>query len=101
MVVMTLRELIEACQYTIVEVTEAFFTPEAWRGYLNAAQNEFARKTGCIERISQGRTVPGRRVYPRDLDFFHINLVRSEEHTSELQSRENIVCRLHLEKKNL
>src|SRR5690606_41085732 len=28
------------------------------------------------------------------------NLRRSEEHTSELQSRENLVCRLLLEKKN-
>src|SRR5690606_32069892 len=27
-------------------------------------------------------------------------IVRSEEHTSELQSRENIVCRLQHEKKN-
>src|SRR5690606_41793107 len=27
-------------------------------------------------------------------------LTRSEEHTSELQSRENLVCRLLLEKKN-
>src|SRR5690606_41567924 len=27
-------------------------------------------------------------------------LARSEEHTSELQSRENLVCRLLLEKKN-
>src|SRR5690606_40205095 len=27
------------------------------------------------------------------------DLVRSEEHTSELQSRENLVCRLLLEKK--
>src|SRR5690606_41947271 len=27
--------------------------------------------------------------------------VRSEEHTSELQSRENLVCRLLLEKKNI
>src|SRR5690606_41423678 len=27
-------------------------------------------------------------------------IVRSEEHTSELQSRENLVCRLLLEKKN-
>src|SRR5690606_41294475 len=37
-------------------------------------------------------------------DFSTINLVslkRSEEHTSELQSRENLVCRLLLEKKNL
>src|SRR5690606_41169150 len=27
-------------------------------------------------------------------------MLRSEEHTSELQSRENLVCRLLLEKKN-
>src|SRR5690606_39822071 len=27
------------------------------------------------------------------------NFIRSEEHTSELQSRENLVCRLLLEKK--
>src|SRR5690606_41790436 len=30
----------------------------------------------------------------------HAHLSRSEEHTSELQSRENLVCRLLLEKKN-
>src|SRR5690606_41079579 len=35
-------------------------------------------------------TIPKRLVYM---------LVRSEEHTSELQSRENLVCRLLLEKK--
>src|SRR5690606_40412552 len=29
----------------------------------------------------------------------HIAVYRSEEHTSELQSRENLVCRLLLEKK--
>src|SRR5690606_40024831 len=29
-----------------------------------------------------------------------VKLERSEEHTSELQSRENLVCRLLLEKKN-
>src|SRR5690606_40878684 len=28
-----------------------------------------------------------------------VNRIRSEEHTSELQSRENLVCRLLLEKK--
>src|SRR5690606_40472762 len=30
----------------------------------------------------------------------HLCGLRSEEHTSELQSRENLVCRLLLEKKN-
>src|SRR5436309_9821766 len=40
---------------------------------------------------------------PRDvqtlLDLLTRRLDRSEEHTSELQSRENLVCRLLLEKK--
>src|SRR5271165_6226107 len=34
-----------------------------------------------------------------DLAVLHAGQVRSEEHTSELQSRENLVCRLLLEKK--
>src|SRR5690606_41498552 len=34
------------------------------------------------------------------LDEAAARQVRSEEHTSELQSRENLVCRLLLEKKN-
>src|SRR5205807_9380305 len=32
--------------------------------------------------------------------FFHKDILRSEEHTSELQSPCNLVCRLLLEKKN-
>src|SRR5690606_39551386 len=39
------------------------------------------------------RRADGRRVHTRE------NAGRSEEHTSELQSRENLVCRLLLEKK--
>src|SRR5690606_40777331 len=38
----------------------------------------------------------GRRLLPR---YAHQGRNRSEEHTSELQSRENLVCRLLLEKK--
>src|SRR3712207_7049771 len=34
-----------------------------------------------------------------DLHFWHFGKVRSEEHTSELQSRQYLVCRLLLEKK--
>src|SRR2546430_10564170 len=37
---------------------------------------------------------------PQDLDNGHLRKhVRSEEHTSELQSQSNLVCRLLLEKK--
>src|SRR5690606_40822562 len=43
-----------------------------------------------------GGGVPPRRVPEEPPRHLH----RSEEHTSELQSRENLVCRLLLEKKN-
>src|SRR3712207_7581654 len=33
------------------------------------------------------------------IDSYHVALMRSEEHTSELQSRQYLVCRLLLEKK--
>src|SRR5947209_16677042 len=36
-----------------------------------------------------------------DLVEVRLGVVRSEEHTSELQSRQYLVCRLLLEKKNL
>src|SRR5690606_40163548 len=36
-----------------------------------------------------------------DGQYFITNYSRSEEHTSELQSRENLVCRLLLEKKKI
>src|SRR2546430_8324926 len=42
--------------------------------------------------IHRGRTLAGQAVE----DLFHL---RSEEHTSELQSQSNLVCRLLLEKK--
>src|SRR5690606_41689325 len=48
-------------------------------------------------------TVPATRRTPErtvDTDEHHHHEHRSEEHTSELQSRENLVCRLLLEKKN-
>src|SRR5690606_41835495 len=38
---------------------------------------------------------------PASLVALHHVQARSEEHTSELQSRENLVCRLLLEKENI
>src|SRR2546430_11328724 len=38
--------------------------------------------------------------YPRDYRSDPHAIARSEEHTSELQSQSNLVCRLLLEKKN-
>src|SRR2546430_12917282 len=54
-----------------------------------------------LER-SLGEVVDGAAVAQdrrRQLDEMDIHLFRSEEHTSELQSQSNLVCRLLLEKK--
>src|SRR6202041_1613073 len=40
-------------------------------------------------------------VAPFHFSFFHCGKKRSEEHTSELQSRRDLVCRLLLEKKKM
>src|SRR3712207_7382622 len=45
-------------------------------------------------------TPPKARVYGRLSLKDHFSRWRSEEHTSELQSRQYLVCRLLLEKKN-
>src|SRR5258707_2465036 len=56
---------------------------------------EFAQRQG----ESHGRPVVF--VYPSSVAAYGLpDLARSEEHTSELQSRQYLVCRLLLEKKN-
>src|SRR2546430_13663941 len=47
----------------------------------------------------QQRTIACEVLQPREIGLIFV-LRRSEEHTSELQSQSNLVCRLLLEKKN-
>src|SRR5690606_39575808 len=66
---------------------------------LLAEERHGADRLGFVERHLAGlrlRVVADHPVHPR-LD--PLQGFRSEEHTSELQSRENLVCRLLLEKK--
>src|SRR3712207_7565560 len=61
------------------------------------------------QAVSQRTSVSGARQFVTPASFFgfftlaaaHIVVGRSEEHTSELQSRQYLVCRLLLEKKTL
>src|SRR5690606_39890916 len=62
-----------------------------------AADRDGERAQKDQDHHRSGHHVPHGR--PRQLPAGAASL-RSEEHTSELQSRENLVCRLLLEKKN-
>src|SRR3712207_7551452 len=64
----------------------------------------FATRGGPAIRLAERAPVPGRRRGGDDYpwpggDHGRVHRVRSEEHTSELQSRQYLVCRLLLEKK--
>src|SRR3712207_7616720 len=58
-------------------------------------------QAGGLQRQKPGGLDLGGHVRELELDRLMLrDLARSEEHTSELQSRQYIVCRLLLEKKN-
>src|SRR5699024_12042424 len=60
------------------------------------------RIRGCrlIDQVAQPGQLPSPRTRSEaDLTHAHLIPLRSEEHTSELQSRFDLVCRLLLEKK--
>src|SRR5438874_8230138 len=63
-------------------------------GELRRLQDRVVDENRAIEAQSQRQGVAGAGI---DADQL---AVRSEEHTSELQSRRDLVCRLLLEKKN-
>src|SRR5258706_9909171 len=67
------------------------FRSERRHGALVHRLADIFHTSPCRSRLS---LCPGRRFAPRPGSF-----VRSEEHTSELQSLTNLVCRLLLEKK--
>src|SRR5699024_12204077 len=71
---------------------------DASRGPMNIS---YRRKVSAPYWLT---TSSGFTTFPLDLDIFSLPspriIPRSEEHTSELQSRFDLVCRLLLEKKN-
>src|SRR3712207_7885610 len=57
--------------------------------------------TMCDNRTNLSKTLTEQveEMYQKKIKVFQTKIPRSEEHTSELQSRQYLVCRLLLEKK--
>src|SRR3712207_7109330 len=60
----------------------------------------YCEATGVFENIDDNWRVPDQVYARQDQEIDEGVTGRSEEHTSELQSRQYLVCRLLLEKKN-
>src|SRR3712207_7617582 len=84
-------------------------TTEIYTLSLHDALPIFVVFAGPVERVAAGGDQPaelaqqrrhdGLATYAETAELFHPRFDRSEEHTSELQSRQYLVCRLLLEKK--
>src|SRR5947209_13272707 len=83
---------IDRRRYTLRERT-ATFRPVA-RAYIGLGSNLGDREATIRAALEALEAEPGLTVAAVS------GLIRSEEHTSELQSRQYLVCRLLLEKKN-
>src|SRR5438270_10711836 len=66
-------------------------TPKGLKKVLDRLKGHPAEKALSFQLLRSLKQLEGQRLLGR---------VRSEEHTSELQSQSNLVCRLLLEKKN-
>src|SRR5690554_625689 len=75
-----------------------FFNLKKYMSSKKSAAIGFIFITMLIDIIGIGIIIP---VIPKLLQELNHSDIRSEEHTSELQSRPHLVCRLLLEKKNL
>src|SRR5438874_5220972 len=70
----------------------------AWRTITKPFSNGSRRKKSIrLRRLRRACTATTESLFPADL--VSAGFKRSEEHTSELQSRRDLVCRLLLEKK--
>src|SRR5689334_23482792 len=65
--------------------------------------NKWKETARCDARSKPGHPVGRRGIVAEEQNSRRVNAkpIRSEEHTSELQSQFHLVCRLLLEKKNL
>src|SRR5690606_42156954 len=78
--------------------TACSFDAEGWLRTGDIARVDAEGYLYLCGRADEVAIIAGYKVWPREVEDCLL-AHRSEEHTSELQSRENLVCRLLLEKK--
>src|SRR5256886_10334099 len=87
------RQILSGCRAVEASLTVAYLGPQATFTHQAALQ-----RFGAAATFRPGRSI-GEVFDDVERGRADVGVVRSEEHTSELQSQSNLVCRLLLEKK--
>src|SRR2546430_12065037 len=85
---------------TLFRSSDRGFRKRSQRSLTQSSGNRGPRSTGSRAILSCCETLRKRKGCSRPSKGSSCKSDRSEEHTSELQSQSNLVCRLLLEKKN-
>src|SRR5690606_20879988 len=94
-----LRQRVQAAMQAQVTAGAACAVPgqaDAYRAITKLHQSPMQLAEQCPQQLLRSELRVRQQVYVQIVVVAHLS-ERSEEHTSELQSRENIVCRLLLE----
>src|SRR5258707_9967366 len=88
---------------TLFPYTTLFRSHLVARPVFNASSNRPVEYVGTVMDVTERKQAEKalRESEQRFRDFTETSITRSEEHTSELQSRQYLVCRLLLEKKKI
>src|SRR5688572_31600270 len=92
-----LLALVLVCTGSLAQVKQTETVQQAWFGYFN--QTRFSNKWGTWTDIHLRTKEDFVSGISQSILRLGLTYYRSEEHTSELQSQSNLVCRLLLEKK--
>src|SRR2546430_3009114 len=85
-----------------IDPAESEFLGEAWRQFMPCRNFHFVLHTSVVRQhdiVARAIAKQTNEGGMRAVQDSHDAALRSEEHTSELQSQSNLVCRLLLEKK--
>lgn len=77
-------QLVQDCRAEVIEPNPAFFSDTRMLALVNLAQQEYVRKTRCLQRAAYTSTIAGQQTYPMPPDWLGSELILWQDQTNVL-----------------
>jgi len=77
-------QLVADCRAEVIEPNPAFFSDTRMLGLVNLAQQEYVRKTRCLQNFAFTSTVQGIQIYPMPSDWLGSEVIFWQDQTNVL-----------------
>jgi hypothetical protein len=78
------QSLVDDCRAEVIEPNPAFFSTTRMLALINLAQQEYVRKTRCLQRAAFTSTIAGTQTYPMPQDWIGSELILWQDQTNVL-----------------